>query len=62
VSYFADYQIEIAAERKMNMLDRALMRGDIDQAGYDLLVYDLKSWADQEYAKLKRKRILSSGL
>jgi hypothetical protein len=46
-------QIERTAERRMNMLDRNLLVGNITQAQYDQLVQDLDDWSKEEYAKLR---------
>jgi hypothetical protein len=47
-------QIERTAERRMNMLDRHLLVGNINQEQYDQLVQDLDNWSKEEYAKLRR--------
>jgi hypothetical protein len=47
-------EIERVAERRMNMLDRNLLVGNINQAQYDQLVQDLDNWSKEEYAKLRR--------
>jgi hypothetical protein len=49
-------EIERAIERRMNMLDRHLLVGNINQAQYDQLVQDLDNWSKEEYAKLRRER------
>jgi hypothetical protein len=49
-----EQEIELAAERRMNMLDRNLIVGNINQDQYDQLVRDLDDWAKSEYQKLKR--------
>jgi hypothetical protein len=47
-------EIERIAERRMNMLDRNLLVGNISQEQYDQLVQDLEDWSKEEYAKLRR--------
>jgi CO dehydrogenase/acetyl-CoA synthase beta subunit len=49
-------QIERIAERRMNMLDRNYIVGNINQDQYDQLVKDLDDWAKDEYRKLKGAR------
>jgi hypothetical protein len=49
-------EIERAVERRMNMLDRHLLVGNINQAQYDQLIQDLDDWSKVEYAKLRRGR------
>jgi hypothetical protein len=49
-------EIERAVERRMSMLDRHLLVGNINQAQYDQLVQDLDNWSKEEYAKLRRER------
>jgi hypothetical protein len=46
-----EQEIERVAERRMNMLDRHLLVGNINQEQYDQLVQDLDEWAKSEYAK-----------
>jgi hypothetical protein len=46
-------EIERVAERRMNMLDRNLLVGNINQAQYDQLVKDLDEWTKLEYEKGK---------
>ena len=58
--YSSEQQIGVAAKRKMNMLNRALARGDITQEGYDLLVHDVDAWVNGECHKLK-ERIANNG-
>jgi hypothetical protein len=50
-----EQEIERTAERRMNMLDRNLIVGNINQEQYDQLVRDLDNWAKSEYQKLKRR-------
>jgi hypothetical protein len=47
-------EIERAVERRMNMLDRHLLLGNINQAQYEQLIMDLDNWSKEEYAKLRR--------
>lgn len=42
-------KIERAVERKINLLDRALKRGDIDQDLYEDLYEDVKEWSQNQY-------------
>jgi len=46
----AEEQIERAAERKMDSLDRQLMRGSLAQSEYDREVRALDQWTKQQYA------------
>ena len=41
--------VEARVERKIDLLDRALMRGDIDQDLYDDLYQDVQKWAQDQY-------------
>lgn len=47
-------QIERTVERRMNMLDRRYLAGDIPEAMYEQLVKDLDEWAKSEYRKMGR--------
>jgi hypothetical protein len=49
-------EIERAVERRMNMFDRHLLVGNINQSQYDKLVGDLDEWSKAEYAKLRREQ------
>ena len=48
-------QIERRVEREFNVLDRAFMRGDIDQIAYDNMAHKLNEWAEREYRQISRK-------
>jgi hypothetical protein len=50
-------QIEIVAERRMDVLDRAFMRGDLTEKEYIELVAELEAWADDEYRKLPSREL-----
>lgn len=50
--YKTEYEIEIAAERKMNALDRELTTGLISQEEYDERACDIERWADYHYERL----------
>ena len=41
--------IEDIVEKRMDVLDKKFMRGDISQDDYDLEVIRLARWAQQEY-------------
>jgi hypothetical protein len=56
ITMINEKEIERAVERRMNMLDRHLLVGNINQAQYDQLVQDLDNWSKEEYAKLRRER------
>lgn len=45
----SEYKIERAVEREINILDRLLMRGLIEQEDYDQEVKEINAWADAEY-------------
>jgi hypothetical protein len=49
-----EQEIERAVERRMNMLDRHLLLGNINQVQYEQLILDLDNWSKEEYAKLRR--------
>ncbi len=49
-------QIERKAERMMDTLDRALMRGDMSQETYDVEVKGIDDWAKEQYKILERNR------
>jgi hypothetical protein len=42
-------KIEREVERRFNILDAALMRGDIDIAEYDAAADAIDDWAGQQY-------------
>lgn len=50
--YKTEYEIEAAAERKMNALDRELTTGLISQEEYDEKACDIERWADYHYERL----------
>lgn len=41
-------QIERAVERRINVADRAFMRGDINQEQYDQLIRDIDAWSKEQ--------------
>lgn len=46
-------KIEREVERRLNRLDAAFMRGDIDSAEeYDKLVDEIEDWAGQRYFEI----------
>jgi hypothetical protein len=47
-------QIEIRAERMMSALDRALLRGDLNQEDYDKAVHELDQWTEAKYRESKQ--------
>ena len=47
-------QIERAVEHRTDAHDRALMRGDINQADYDALMQELANWAAEQLKKVSR--------
>jgi hypothetical protein len=49
-------EIERTAERRMDMLDRHLMVGNLSQVQYEQLVQDLERWSKEEYAKLRKEQ------
>jgi hypothetical protein len=49
-------EIERTAERRMDMLDRHLMVGNLSQVQYEQLVHDLERWSKEEYAKLRKEQ------
>lgn len=51
-------QIERRVERWINVLDRAFMRGDIDQKTYDREIFEIDQWAKQQW---QRQSALSRG-
>lgn len=51
--YQSEEEIEVRAERIMNVLDRAYMRGDIDATMYDALVKDMDEWVQEQLKKVK---------
>jgi hypothetical protein len=60
MTYTSEQQIENVVKRKMKMLERALIRGDLTKEGYDLLVQELEDWTKNEYSKLKTRVINSA--
>jgi hypothetical protein len=46
-------QIERRVERFIDVLDRALLRGDIDQQAYDELICEVDDWAYKAYQQQK---------
>ena len=50
--YKTEYEIEIAAVRKMNVIDRELMSGLISQEEYDEKACDIERWAEYYYERL----------
>lgn len=50
--YKTEYEIEIAAVRKMNVIDRELMSGLISQEEYDEKACDIERWAEYHYDRL----------
>ena len=50
--YKTEYEIEIAAVRKMNVIDRELMSGLISQEEYDEKACDIERWAEYHYERL----------
>jgi hypothetical protein len=55
MKYTNKQQIDVVVERKMNMLERALIRGDLTQEGYGILTWEVEAWAKDEYSKLNMK-------
>lgn len=51
--YKSEADIEIRAERIMDSIDRAYMRGDINGKMYDALVKDIDEWVQEELKKIK---------
>jgi hypothetical protein len=57
MTYSTEQQIEVVAERRMDVLDRAFMRGDLTEREYNLCIAELESWADDEYRKLPSREL-----
>jgi hypothetical protein len=47
----SEEQIERLVEKRMDALDRSLMKGTMHQAEYDVEVKRLDRWAQQQYDK-----------
>jgi GMP synthase PP-ATPase subunit len=52
--FMTEEQIERTVERRMDMLDRRYLAGDIPEDMYVKLVEDLDDWAKEEYRKIGR--------
>lgn len=48
-------QIECAVERKINALDRMLLKGQLTEDEYDQEIIHLDYWAEREYDKLYKR-------
>jgi hypothetical protein len=57
MTYNSEQEIEIVAERRMDILDRSYMRGELTDKEYNELVRELEAWADDEYRKLPSREL-----